>query len=84
MQFLDIPFVWGPIGGAETVPKALRTHLSFKWGLYENVRDLLIRWTYSYDPISRSAMQKASLIIARTKINTGRLPCRVSKKKYIS
>ncbi|MBA4390990.1 MAG: glycosyl transferase family 1 [Syntrophus sp. (in: bacteria)] len=68
MPFLGIPFIWGPIGGAERVPKILRSHLSSRAKIYENVRDLLVKWTFSFDPLTRAATRKACLIIARTNI----------------
>jgi glycosyltransferase involved in cell wall biosynthesis len=83
MQFLEIPFIWGPIGGAEIVPKRLRTHLSLKWRIYEGIRDVMLRWTYSLDPISRAAMRKAHLIIARTRITREAFPPDIQKKTTI-
>ena len=83
MQFLNIPFIWGPIGGAESVPLELRGHLKPKWRAYEEIRDLLIKWTYSLDPVSRSAMNKANLIIARTKITRDAFPPSIRKKTVL-
>ncbi len=80
MTFLHIPFIWGPIGGAEAVPKILRKHLIFKWRAYEKLRELIIKWTFSLDPLSRLAMKKAKMIIARTKITRDAFPSGIYEK----
>ncbi len=80
MTLLNIPFVWGPIGGAEAVPRTLRKYMAFKWRVYEGLRDLIIRWTFSWDPLSRLATKKAEMIIVRTKITRDAFPSKVQKK----
>lgn len=83
MHFLGIPFIWGPIGGAEAVPTSLRSHFSFKWKVYERIRDIIIKWTYTLDPISRSAMKRAQLIIARTRITRDAFPSAIREKVIV-
>jgi glycosyltransferase involved in cell wall biosynthesis len=80
MTLLNVPFIWGPIGGAEAVPRGLRKHMAFKWRAYERLRDLIIRWTFSWDPLARLAAKKARMIIVRTKITRDAFSSEVQKK----
>ena len=70
---LPIPFVWGPIGGAESVPKAFRDKFSIRWKYYERLRDIIQWWVFHVDPIIRLALAHSSLIIARTGITGKKL-----------
>jgi len=83
MTFLNIPFIWGPIGGAEAVPKILRQHFILKWKAYEKLRDLIIKLTFSLNPLSRLAMKKAKLIIARTKITRDAFSSKIREKTIL-
>lgn len=80
MTLLNVPFIWGPIGGAEAVPRTLREQMALKWRVYERLRDLIIRWTFSWDPLSRLATKRARLIIVRTKITRDAFSSEVQKK----
>lgn len=80
MTLLNVPFIWGPIGGAEAVPRTLREQMALKWRVYERLRDLIIRWTFSWDPLSRLATKRAGLIIVRTKITRDAFSSEVQKK----
>jgi len=73
MPFLGIPFIWGPIGGAEKVPGILRPHLSLRMKIYERLRDVLVKLTFSFNPLIREAAKRARLVIARTKITSDAL-----------
>jgi len=79
MPFLNIPFIWGPIGGAETVPKNFKSEFSFKWRYYETLRNFLQWWALKLDPIIKMALKRSTIIIARTKITQNVIP-----KKYKS
>jgi glycosyltransferase involved in cell wall biosynthesis len=83
MQFLGVPFIWGPLGGAEAVPDTLRPHMKFRWRIYEKIRDIIIKWTFTLDPIARSAAKRASLIIARTKITRDAFPSGIRSKTIL-
>ncbi len=41
VSVLDIPFVWGPVGGGETIPTGLKTDFSLSGRLFENIRDTM-------------------------------------------
>jgi len=39
LSVLPVPFVWGPVGGGESIPNVMRTSFSLKGRFYEWVRD---------------------------------------------
>lgn len=80
MTLLNVPFIWGPIGGAETVPRILREQMAIKWRAYEGLRDLVIRWTFSWDPLTRLATKRSRIIIVRTRITRDTFPSEAQKK----
>ena len=59
---LPIPFIWGPIGGAQTPPKEFRKFFGGTWPK-EIVRGLRIK-LLSHLPSFRKAVRKSSLILA--------------------
>ena len=65
MYKLDIPFVWGPLGGGEKMPLIKGRKIDFSSKLYEFMRNLQISVT-NLLPYARSAMEKASAIIVTT------------------
>jgi len=76
---LGIPFVWGPIGGGETVPGALRGQLSRKGRLLERARDLS-QWVAVRDPAVRQTIRRASVILAVNRDTAEILPRGCSDK----
>ena len=39
LRALDLPFIWGPVGAAETAPPSFVRELSPRWRMFEFVRD---------------------------------------------
>lgn len=64
---LPVPFIWGPLGGYESVPRSFWKLFAFKWKLFEMVRYLIQIWSRYLDPVTRMAGKKASFILGRTK-----------------
>ena len=65
LALLHIPFVWGPVGGAESVPKPLRRSLTLRGKSYETLRDVG-RWCGEHDPFVRLTAQRSALALAKT------------------
>jgi glycosyltransferase involved in cell wall biosynthesis len=65
LPLLNIPFVWGPVGGAESIPKTFLSVLSFKGRLTEAVRSCA-RWLSCYNPAVRRAARRARVALAAT------------------
>jgi glycosyltransferase involved in cell wall biosynthesis len=61
----DIPFVVGPVGGAEATPKPLRMFLSPVGRFTEGIRSLTRRLA-EYDPFVRATLRNADLVYATT------------------
>jgi len=67
IPFLNIPFIWGPIGGVDTVPSSLITSLGFKGALFEFMRNSLHYCRFKFDPFMLVTLQRSGLIICKTK-----------------
>ncbi len=65
MQFLGVPFIWGPIGGGEAVPKNLLGALPLKARLMQRARYFLFGLN-RVNPMARHCMRRASAILVRT------------------
>jgi glycosyltransferase involved in cell wall biosynthesis len=67
---LDVPFVWGPIGGLEQTTWALIPALGVRGGLYFMARNLLNEWDRRVSLIPKRAFAKADggIIAATTRI----------------
>ncbi len=65
MYRLPIPFIWGPIGGGESVPPGFVRTLPWRARLAQHARQLLIRSAY-LNPVFAGPARAARAIIART------------------
>ncbi|MEL7356063.1 MAG: glycosyltransferase [Cyanobacteria bacterium J06560_6] len=65
LSLLPIPFVWGPVGGAEQAPKPFFKDFSAKAKLYETAR-WLVHKVGEYDPFTRLTAQRSTLVRATT------------------
>ncbi len=72
LAFLPIPFIWGPVGGGESAPKAFWQDFSFRGRVYEIVRHLAHR-IGELDPFARLTAQKSILVRATTEDTAERL-----------
>lgn len=73
MPFLRIPFIWGPVGGGEQVPKLFRKYYSLKAKIQESVRDFILA-TLKINPLFLFACKRSNLIIVRTDETLNRIP----------
>ena len=65
LPLLDIPFVWGPVGGGESAPKPFWPGLGFRGALLEVVREVA-RFIGEHDPMFRRLAMRAALGVATT------------------
>ena len=72
LSFLPIPFIWGPVGGGESAPKAFWQDFSLRGRVYEIVRSLAHR-IGERDPFARLTAQKSVLVRATTEDTAERL-----------
>lgn len=76
---LNVPFVWGPIGGGQSVPPGFRRTLGLRGSIRESIRSLsqhLIR----FDPLVLETLERATVILAANSSTLDFLPRRVRSK----
>ena len=72
LSFLPVPFVWGPLGGGESTPRAFYETFSFRGRVYEWLRDIM-RWVGERDPFVRFDARRAKVALAKAKETAERL-----------
>ncbi|CAN5151738.1 hypothetical protein BH23GEM2_BH23GEM2_11530 [soil metagenome] len=65
LAFLPIPFIWGPVGGGETVPASFRRGLSLRGRMEELQRDVGGRLSLM-DPLLRYTARRSAITIANS------------------
>jgi glycosyltransferase involved in cell wall biosynthesis len=65
LAFMKIPFVWGPVGGAESAPKAFWADFGVKGRIYERMR-VISRWLGENNPLTHATVKQSSVAIAAT------------------
>jgi glycosyltransferase involved in cell wall biosynthesis len=72
LALLPVPFVWGPVGGGESAPRAFWGHFSLRGKIYEGLRDLG-RWLGEHDHLVRLTAKRSVLALAKTETTAQRL-----------
>ncbi len=72
LSLLPIPFIWGPVGGAEQAPKAFQKEFSWRDRLYENLRNTARR-VGEMDPFVHLTARRSAVAIAATADTARRL-----------
>jgi glycosyltransferase involved in cell wall biosynthesis len=72
ISLLDVPFIWGPIGGGESAPKSFWRDFSFRGKVYETIRDV-VRWVAERDPFVKLTARRAVLALPTTQDTAKRL-----------
>jgi glycosyltransferase involved in cell wall biosynthesis len=65
LALLQVPFVWGPLGGADTTPKVLMGSMDRRGRLLER-RRWLAQSVLAADPLVRLTARRASIALATT------------------
>lgn len=63
LWYLPIPFIWGPIGGAGTIPRPFRSVLSTQAKIFELARDISTAFTL-HNPAFKKCLAETTVIIA--------------------
>lgn len=79
MGGLGIPFVFGPVGGGEPMPRGFRRGIPLSGRVIETFRDLANTLT-SYDPMMLYTFSKAALIACTTRDTLAKIPRRFHSK----
>jgi glycosyltransferase involved in cell wall biosynthesis len=72
LALLSIPFLWGPVGGGESAPRAFRRCFSLRGRFHEVLRDLA-RSLGQLDPFVRLTAQRTRVGLATTEETAARL-----------
>lgn len=72
LALLPVPFVWGPVGGGESAPRAFWWSFSLRGKIFELARDLA-RKMGERDPFVRRTARKATLGMATTEETAKRM-----------
>lgn len=62
---LPVPFIWGPVGGGDTIPPAFYRSFNRRGQVYERLR-VLVRWASELNPIVRLTARRARIALATT------------------
>lgn len=65
LSLLPVPFIWGPVGGGESAPKAFWQDFSFRGKVYETLRNLA-RSVGESDPFARLTARRSTLVRVTT------------------
>lgn len=65
MGFLGLPFVFGPLGGGEAAPLALRWTYPLRGFLADLIRDLA-NWGARFDPLLNAAYRSSARVLCKT------------------
>jgi glycosyltransferase involved in cell wall biosynthesis len=69
---MGVPFVWGPVGGGETVPRGFRREYGLRGRLFEVARGIG-RWAGDHDPLVRQTARRSAVALATTATAAARI-----------
>lgn len=72
LALLPVPFIWGPVGGGESGPKAFWQDFSLRGKTYETLRDIA-RWVGERDLFVHLTARRSVVALAATKETAKRL-----------
>lgn len=72
LSLLPVPFIYGPLGGAESAPKEFFKSFSLTGKIYEWLRNTA-RWVGEKDPFVLISIRRARLVLAKVKETGERL-----------
>lgn len=81
LSLLPVPFIWGPVGGAECAPHSFRKEFSLRGKAYEFLRDTA-RWLGDHDPLVRLTAQRSKMAFATTR-ETAEMLRKIGAKEVI-
>ena len=79
MAFLDVPFVFGPVGGGETAPRQLRRTFPLRGYVIDLLRDLA-NVAVRLDPLMNTVYRRSAAILCKTHETRACIPQRFHDK----
>jgi len=83
LYLLGIPLIFGPVGGGERSPRALRVSMSTKGKCFEVVRDVINLLPY-FDPFWRLMLRRCTRIIVKTEETRSCLPRKSMERAVVT
>src|SRR5918996_3181186 len=71
VALLPVPFVWGPVGGGESMPPGFLRRCSIQGRMYEHLRQLA-RWVGECDPFVKMTARRSKVALATTSESAAR------------
>jgi len=82
LAWLDVPFIWGPIGGGEVAPRSAYTSLGLRPAFGEVARETS-NWLTRLDPFVRHTATRAARILTTTEETKALLPAGSASKAEV-
>ena len=82
LAWLDVPFIWGPIGGGEVAPRSTYASLGLRPALGEVGRETS-NWLTRLDPFVRHTATRAARILTTTEETKAILPSGAASKAEV-
>jgi glycosyltransferase involved in cell wall biosynthesis len=79
LAFLDVPFVFGPVGRGETTPRALRGTFPTR-GYVSDLARGAANWAVRIDPLMAAVFRRSSAMLCKTKETLHSIPARYQEK----
>jgi hypothetical protein len=79
MAFLGVPFVFGPVGGGEAAPRALRRTFPLRDRVVDGGRDVA-NWMVRIDPLMAAVYRRAAAILCQSAETRDAIPARYRDK----
>jgi glycosyltransferase involved in cell wall biosynthesis len=79
MAFLGVPFVFGPVGGGEAAPRALRATFPLRGRVIDRARDVA-NWMVRIDPLMAAVYRRSAAILCKTGETRDAIPARYRDK----
>lgn len=82
LPFFKVPFIWGPVGGGDGVPKTFLNTLPIKHRIIQTFRYALINTSF-INPLVAIPSKRAKLILCRTENNVLAIPRKYREKAKV-
>jgi len=73
LAWLDVPFIWGPVGGGEAAPSSTYDLLN-KRGILGEIAREISNWVTRFEPLVKHTGARAARILATTRETMEKLP----------
>ncbi len=83
IPFLPTPFIWGPLGGGEKVPRQFLKNYNSKLKFYEYFREFIQTFLFKINPITYYSLRKSKAIILKTPNTLKLIPPKYRSKALI-